>query len=83
MAAARFMTRINALILIPLFHGFLEFIGGLIGALIYNFVAGIVGGIRIDQRGDFSNALQTFPVNREFVRATASQRDRPVRSDRC
>ena len=50
-AAAGFITGIGALILIPIFYGFLGFIGGLIGALIYNFVAGVVGGIRVDLEG--------------------------------
>ena len=33
---------------IPLFYGVLGFIGGLIAALIYNAMAGIIGGIKFD-----------------------------------
>lgn len=37
-----------ALILSPLLYGVLGFIGGIIGAALYNLVAPLVGGIRIE-----------------------------------
>ena len=33
---------------IPIFYAALGFIGGIIGALVYNILSGIVGGIEID-----------------------------------
>ena len=39
---------VGAIIFVPLFYGVIGFIGGLLGALFYNIVAGFVGGIRID-----------------------------------
>lgn len=39
---------IGAVVLFPLFYGFIGFIGGLITALLYNLVAGIVGGVELD-----------------------------------
>src|ERR1043166_5776056 len=36
---------------LPLFYGVLGFISGAIGALIYNAVAGIIGGIRFELEG--------------------------------
>lgn len=39
---------IAALIFIPVFYGVFGFIAGVIGAALYNLVAGIVGGIEID-----------------------------------
>ena len=36
---------------IPLMYGFLGFIMGMIGALIYNAVAGIIGGIKFELEG--------------------------------
>ena len=50
-AAVGVVTGIGALILIPVFYGIIGFLGGLIGAFIYNVVAGIVGGVRIDLEG--------------------------------
>lgn len=38
----------GAVILFPLFYGVLGFIGGLITALIYNLVAGAVGGLELE-----------------------------------
>lgn len=38
----------GAIILAPLFYGIFGFIAGLIGAFIYNFTAGFVGGIELD-----------------------------------
>ena len=39
---------IGAIIFMPLFYGVLGFIGGAIGAVIYNVVAGVVGGVKMD-----------------------------------
>ena len=36
------------MILFPIFYGFMGFIGGAIGALIYNFAARVVGGIKLE-----------------------------------
>jgi hypothetical protein len=36
------------MIAVPVFYGLLGFIGGMIGALVYNAAAGIVGGIRFE-----------------------------------
>ena len=38
---------IGAIVLAPAFYGFLMFVGGCIGALLYNFVAGMAGGVKI------------------------------------
>ena len=39
---------VGAIIILPIFYGVLGFVVGLIGALIYNLVAGWVGGIQIE-----------------------------------
>lgn len=39
---------VGAIILLPIFYGVMGFIGGIIGAVLYNLIAGIAGGIRID-----------------------------------
>jgi hypothetical protein len=39
---------LGAIILLPIFYGVCAFIGALIGAVVYNFAAGIVGGVEID-----------------------------------
>jgi hypothetical protein len=39
------------MIAIPLFYGVLGFISGAIGALIYNAVAGVIGGIKFELEG--------------------------------
>ena len=39
------ITGLGSLIALPVIYGILGFIGGAIGALIYNLVAGMVGGI--------------------------------------
>lgn len=44
---AGIVMAIGALFVFPLIYGVLAFIGGLVGALIYNLVAGMAGGIRI------------------------------------
>ena len=36
---------------LPLFYGVLGFIMGAVGALIYNFVAGIIGGVKFELEG--------------------------------
>jgi len=37
---------------VPIFYGILGFIGGIIGALVYNLAAGIVGGVKFELEGD-------------------------------
>ena len=39
------------MIVVPLFYGVLGFIMGAIGALIYNAVAGIIGGVKFELEG--------------------------------
>ncbi|HEV7473584.1 MAG TPA: hypothetical protein VGN90_06035 [Pyrinomonadaceae bacterium] len=39
------------MIAVPVFYGVLGFIGGAIGALVYNVAAGVVGGIRFELEG--------------------------------
>jgi len=39
------------MIVIPIFYGVLGFVGGAIGALVYNLAAGIVSGIRFELEG--------------------------------
>jgi len=39
------------MIAFPIFYGLLGFISGAIGALIYNAVAGIIGGIKLELEG--------------------------------
>ncbi len=40
------------MIAIPIFYGVIGFISGIIGALVYNLVAGIAGGIQMEIEGD-------------------------------
>ncbi|QDV42761.1 hypothetical protein Enr13x_26110 [Stieleria neptunia] len=47
-AMAGLIGGIGAIILMPLFYGFGGFIGGVIGALLYNLCATFVGGIKFD-----------------------------------
>jgi hypothetical protein len=42
---------VGLMIGIPIMYGILGFIMGIIGALIYNFAAGIVGGIKFELEG--------------------------------
>jgi hypothetical protein len=37
-----------SIVLFPIFYGALGFVGALIGAWLYNAVAGVMGGIRVD-----------------------------------
>jgi hypothetical protein len=39
------------MIAVPVFYGILGFVGGAIGALVYNLAAGVVGGIRFELEG--------------------------------
>jgi hypothetical protein len=39
---------VGAVVVIPLVYGTLGFIGGLIAALVYNLIAGVVGGVEIE-----------------------------------
>ena len=39
------------MIAVPVFYGILGFIGGAIGALVYNLAAGVVGGVRVELEG--------------------------------
>lgn len=39
-----------AVIVFPIFYGLIGFIGGAIGALLYNLIAGWVGGVELDLR---------------------------------
>ncbi|MGQ0703883.1 MAG: hypothetical protein ACT4PM_12190 [Gemmatimonadales bacterium] len=41
-------TGIAAIIIVPIVYGIIGFIGGIIGAFIYNLVAGWVGGVVMD-----------------------------------
>ena len=45
------ITGVGALIIVPVIYGVLGFIGGIIGSLLYNVVAGMMGGIRFDLEG--------------------------------
>ena len=42
---------IGSFIFFPIFYGILGFIGGLIMALLYNWLAGLLGGIEIEIEG--------------------------------
>lgn len=39
---------IGAIVFLPIFYGLLGFVGGLIGAALYNLVAGFIGGLELD-----------------------------------
>jgi uncharacterized membrane protein len=41
-------TLIGAIIIAPICYAILGFIGGLIGAVVYNFAAGMIGGIEVE-----------------------------------
>jgi len=46
--AGAIVIGIIIMIAVPIFYGIIGFIGGMIGALVYNAAAGIVGGIRFE-----------------------------------
>jgi hypothetical protein len=48
---------------IPIFYGVLGFIGGIIGALIYNATAGIVGGVKFELEGVHQDYAPPPPPN--------------------
>jgi len=39
---------VGAIIILPVFYGILGFVGGALGALFYNAVSSVVGGIEVD-----------------------------------
>jgi len=39
------------MIAVPVFYGIIAFIGGCIGALVYNLAAGVVGGLKFELEG--------------------------------
>lgn len=47
-AIAPLVLGVGAVIFLPIFYGVVGFVGGAIGALIYNFMAGVVGGVELD-----------------------------------
>jgi hypothetical protein len=42
------MFGVGAVIFAPIFYGLMGFLSGLIGAVIYNVVAGMIGGVELD-----------------------------------
>jgi len=42
------MFGVGAIIIAPILYGVMGFLSGLIGALIYNVVAGMIGGVELD-----------------------------------
>ena len=42
------MLGVGAVIALPIFYGCFGFVGGAIGAALYNVFAGMVGGVRLD-----------------------------------
>lgn len=47
-AAVAMIFGAGAIVLLPLCYAVLGFVGALIGAALYNFAAGIIGGVEID-----------------------------------
>ena len=47
-AAFGLLFGVGAVIIMPLFYGFIGFVGGLISALIYNLLAKVVGGLELE-----------------------------------
>lgn len=39
---------VGAIVILPVFYGVMGFVGGAIGALFYNAVSSVVGGIEVD-----------------------------------
>ena len=46
--ASSLVVGLVMMIAIPVFYGVIGFIGGIIGALVYNVAAGVVGGLEIE-----------------------------------
>jgi hypothetical protein len=46
--ASSFVIGIVMMIAIPIFYGVIGFIGGIIGGLVYNVAAGVVGGLELE-----------------------------------
>jgi hypothetical protein len=42
------MFGVGAVVIAPIAYGLMGFVSGLIGALIYNVVAGMIGGVELD-----------------------------------
>jgi hypothetical protein len=42
------MFGVAAIVLAPLFYGVLGFVSAFVGALIFNWIAGVVGGVEIE-----------------------------------
>jgi hypothetical protein len=49
-AAFGFLFGIGAIVLMPIFYGVMGFLGGALGAFIYNLVSGFVGGMELELR---------------------------------
>jgi hypothetical protein len=47
-SALQGMFGVGAIVLLPIFYGVLGFLGTLIMALLFNFAAGVTGGIEVD-----------------------------------
>jgi hypothetical protein len=47
-AAFGVLFGVGAIVIFPLLYGFMGFIGAIIMALIYNIVAGVVGGVEVE-----------------------------------
>lgn len=41
---------VGAVVFLPIFYGCLGFLGGILGSAVYNWVAGITGGIEVELR---------------------------------
>ncbi len=52
---------------IPIFYGFIGFIGGAIGALIYNAAAKVVGGIKLELEGTAPPAYAPPPPAQQWA----------------
>lgn len=51
-AGAGMLFGAGAIILMPIFYGIMGFIGGIISAALYNFLAGVIGGIEMNLVSD-------------------------------
>ena len=51
--AGGFLFGLGAIIILPIFYGVIGFIGGVIGAALYNLVASVVGGIELEVDGGY------------------------------